>query len=368
MAETLTRASMQITDKPDSTCVPGGIKEALQAVAKQLVNPDSSAAVCDPLFRKSLHAELVERTSTIFVPFKSSAALGAPGGNLILTPTLFNGQLVPLEWFKNGIQYPKAAQDPLATSIAPTVGQLLPGEACPWALTFADTDAITQSTPPSNSFDFDADLVTEENQDFAAFGLSFEYAGTWTVEQGAGGVGTTRRVQQLFPYQGSGSYEERILKAIYQNISLRMQFVEGGDTRLYRLGSPISWPSYTGYFGKGAMTNGQPAMFMFKDLFFGLQMNKRPRLTGNSRVRLFADLPSQLNVQNNPAVPVPADLSHIGNNQDLDGYVWVALRARLFGSAMCIDQSTGQSTEVASANLQSVIDRAVREALAKSGR
>ena len=367
MAETLTRASMQITDKPDSTCVPGGIKEALQAVAKQLVNPDSSAAVCDPLFRKSLHAELVERTSTIFVPFVSNAKFPLSGGDLILTPTLFNGQLVPLEWFKNGIQYPKAAQDPLATSIVPTVGTLLPGEACPWPLTFGDTDAITQSTPPSNSYDFDADLVTEENQDFAAFGLSIEYAGTWIAEAGTP-AGTVRRVQPSFAYIGDGSYEERILKAIYQNISLRMQFVEGGDTRLYRLGSPISWPSYTGYFGKGAMTNGQPAMFMFKDLFFGLQMNKRPRLTGNSRVRLFADLPSQLNVPNNPAVPVPAGLSVIGGNQSLDGYVWVALRARLFGSAMCIDQSTGQSTEVASANLQSVIDRAVREALAKSGR
>jgi hypothetical protein len=109
-------------------------------------------------------------------------------------------------------------------------------------------------------------------------------------------------------------------------------------------------------------------MFMFKDLFFGLQMNKRPRLTGNSRVRLFADLPSELNVLNNSSVPVPANISEIGLVTDLRGYVWVALRARLFGSAMCIDQSTGQSTEVATSNLQSVIDRAVREALAKSGR
>ena len=367
MAETLTRRSMQVTDKQaGGTCVPGGIKDAVQGVAQQLVNPDSSAAVCDPLFRKSLHAELVERTSTIFVPFRSSSPT-LQGGNLILTPTLFNGQLVPLEWFKNGITYPKAAQDPLATSIVPTVGTLLPGEACPWPLTFGDTDAITQSTPPSNSYDFDADLVTEENQDFAAFGLSFEYAGTWIAEAGSS-AGTVRRVQPSFPYIGDGSYEERILKAIYQNISLRMQFVEGGDTRLYRLGSPISWPSYSGYFGKDALTNGQPAMFMFKDLFFGLQMNKRPRLTGNSRVRLFADLPSELNVLNNSSVPVPANISDIGQVTDLRGYVWVALRARLFGSAMCIDQSTGQSTEVATSNLQSVIDRAVREALAKSGR
>lgn len=362
----VTQRTMQIAEA-HAGCIPGGIRDAVSKVAQQLVNPDSAAAVCDPMFRKSLHAELVERHSTIWVPFVSSNPAGA-GGDLILTPTTFNGQLVELEWFKNGIQYPKAAQDPLALSVAPAIGSLLPGEASPWPLTLGDTDGLTQSTPPSNGYDFDADLVAEENQDFACFGLSVEPAGIWTAEAGSG-ASTVRRREDPWLDLGDGSYSSRLYKAVYTAIAMRLRFVEGGDTRNYRIGTPMGWPSYTGFFGwQGTVNNGQPQAFMFKDLAFGLQMNKRPRLTGNSRVRIFADLPAQINVPNNAAVPVPANLSDIGNNAQLRGYVWVGLKLRLFGSTMCISSQTGQSTEVGNAQLSALIDQAIADRLSRMGR
>lgn len=365
MTAEITQRSMQIAET-HAGCIPGGIRDAVSKVAQQLVNPDSAAAVCDPMFRKSLHAELVERHSTIWLPFVSSTPAAA-GGDLILTPLVQNGQLIASEWFKNGIQYPKAAQDPLATSVAPAVGTLLPGENAPWPLTFADTDGLTQSTPPANSYDFDADLVAEENQDFACFGLSCEPAGIYTVE--AGTNSGVRRKEDVFFDLGDGSYSSRLYKAVYAQVAMRMTFVEGGDTRNYRLGTPLSWPSYTGYFGRqGLVNNGQPQAFMFKDLAFGLQMCKRPRLTGNSRVRTFADLPSQINVPNNAAVPVPANLSDIGQTTTLRGYVFVGLKLRLFGSSMCISSQTGQSTEVAQANIEQIVARAVAQALASQGR
>lgn len=365
MSDNITQRSMQI-DEVTAGCIPGGIRDAVSKVARQIVNPDSAAAVCDPLFRKSLYAELIERTSVIWLAFVSSTPAAA-GGDLVLTPNVVNGQLITPEFFKNGIAYPKGAADPLATSVAPTLGTLLPGEGSPWALTFADTDGLTQSTPPSNSYDFDADLVAEENQDFAAFGMSIEPAGVYTAEAGSGAGTVRRRLDPFFDLSDS-PYAARLYRAVYENVALRMQFVEGGDTRNYRMGAPIGWPSYTGFFGQGGIVNnGQMQSFMFKDWAFGMQMCKRPRLTGNSRVRIFADLPAQVNVPNNAAVPVPANLSDIGQTVTLRGYTFVGLRIRLFGSSMCVSSATGQSTEVAQNDMQAIIDRAVAQALRAAG-
>lgn len=364
MTAEITAKSMQISET-HAGCIPGGIRDAISKIAQDVVNPDGAAAVCDPMFRKALHAEVLERISTIWVPFVSSTPAAA-GGDLILTPTTFGNQLVALEWFKNGIQYPAAASDPLATSVAPTVGQLLPGEAAPWALTFADTDGLTQSSPPSNGYDFDADLVAEENQDYACWGMSVEPAGIYTAEAGTNGI--VRRKKDAFLDLSGSAYASRLYRAVYSNIALRLRFVEGGDTRNYRMGPPMGWPSYTGFFGwQGVVNNGQPQAFMFKDWAFGLQMNKRPRLTGNSRVRIFADLPAQINVPNNAAVPVPANLSDIGQTTSLRGYVFVGLKLRLYGSTMCIRSATGQSTEVQNTNFQAAVAQAVAEVLRQKG-
>lgn len=339
----------------------GGIVDAVAQTMQKIVNPDSGSQACDRLFRSSLYAMTLERYSTVFPRFVSSTP-AAVGGNLIHVPNANAEQDNPMEFFRNGVLFSGInSANPL--SVAPAIGTLLAGEGAPFPLSLNETNCITQTASTGQADN--ADLVTAENHDFVVGGIALEYSGLFTVDDSGVVPIRARRVEDAFLFTGDASYEERLWKWLFNNCNLRVTYQENGTDRTYRLGRPMDWPSYTGYFGSKAMTNGQPTPFAFKELPFAMQTNRRPKLSSNARVRFILDFPQPANVPNNAAIPVPANLSNLTGSAALLGSVFAGITIRLFGVMVCVNPTTGRVTE--DVDLKSKIAEGVADALRNLG-
>ena len=317
----------------------------LSQVVDTLQLPETSLPECDGLFRQLTHGEKVDRYSTVFVRFTAGAAAGsdllvapAPDSTGAAASTTLNPTY---EFFFTGLNDSTNTGGHLYSD-APAANELLPGEGAPWPLSQADTDGLKATSTNVVG----ANLTSDERVDFYVAALQVKFAGLYTAETVASGLdGTVIRESPAFADREVGSYIRRILRLLFRHATLRIvregaQFSK--QTLDYRLGPIGDYPAYNEFYGNGAISAGSPVPFAFKQLPLPILMGRAPKLVNQNRFRIFLDIDSRFQVENDTSNQVPGALSGALAGAFANS-LFVGIRLDIIGGMICID-SQGRPT------------------------
>jgi hypothetical protein len=331
----------------------------LAQMVETLQLPESSLPECDGLFRQLTHGEKVDRYSTVFVRFVAGGAAGvdlalapAPDSSGAAASTTLNPTY---EFFFTGLNDSSNTGGHLYSDAPSAVGNLLPGEGCPWPLSQSDTDGLKATTTNV----IGANLTSDERVDFFTAAVQVKFAGLYTALLAtslptpinvAGLDGPIVRVSPAFADREAGSYIRRILRLLFRHATLRIvregaQFSK--QTLDYRLGAIGDYPAYNEFYGNGAISTGTPVPFAFKQLPLPLLMGRAPKLVNQNRFRIFLDIDSRFAVESDSANPVPGALSSAALATAFDNSLFVGIRLDIIGGMVCIDSSGRPTRKIA---------------------